>query len=234
MTLDWRTRWTDFIRIRSSELAAAIFIRQHVLRWPPLTSTRDRGNNGQSIAAASRRESEKRLGTGDGRSTGDVKARATSRGAADSDKCWNCQVSVRANGRPTGRQTMLHLPGSRRRASGHATNVRRPHDRMDEFYYYSDGSSTVRSRKQWYGIRAVGRPKTDGDSLVRSENTAGGNRPSIEPSHGRFVACHNINFHIKPEKGVDLHEGLAFFLHLGVKIWGSTYMCSRFVRDYIR
>ena len=56
-------------------------------------------------------------------------ARASGRGAADSDKRCNCQASVQADGRPTGRQTMLHLPGSRRRASGQATNVRQPHGR---------------------------------------------------------------------------------------------------------
>ena len=102
-----------------------------------------------------------------------------------------------------------------------ATNVRRPRDRTDEFYHYSDGSPTVRSVKQWDGNRAVGRPKTDGGSLVRSENIAGGNGSSIELSHGRFVACHEINFHIKTWiKVIDFYEGLAFFLQFGVKIWG--------------
>ena len=50
----------------------------------------------------------------------------------------------------------------------------------------------VRSVKQLDSNQAVGRPKTDGGSLVRSKNTAGGNGPSIELSHGRFVACHKI------------------------------------------
>ena len=67
----------------------------------------------------------------------------------------------------------------------------------------------------------VERPKTDGSSLVRSENTAGGNGPSIEPSHGRFVAFHKINFHIKPEKGGRLKRGTCIFLQFGVKIWGG-------------
>ena len=48
----------------------------------------------------------------------------------------------------------------------------------------------------------------------------GGNGPSIELSHRRFVACHKINFHIKPEKGgVDLYAGLEFCLDFEVKIW---------------
>ena len=151
MTLGWRTRWADFIWIRSSELAAAIFIRQRVLRWLPLTSTRDRGNNGQSIAAASRRKCEKRPGTLE-RAMGDQRemrtARATGRGAADSEKRCNCQASISTDGRPMGRQTSLHLPGSGRRASGQATNVWRPHGWTDEFYHYSDGSTMVRSVKQ--------------------------------------------------------------------------------------
>ena len=63
------------------------------------------------------------------------------------------------------------------------TNVRRSRGRTDEFYNYSDCSPTVRSVNQSDGNRAV-----DG-SLVRSENTAGGNVPSIELSHGRFIAC---------------------------------------------
>ena len=67
---------------------------------------------------------------------------------ADSDKRCNCQASVRADGRPMGRQTTLHLPGSRRQASGQATNMRRPHGQTDELYHYSDGSPTVRSVKQ--------------------------------------------------------------------------------------
>ena len=58
----------------SSELVAAIFIRQHVLRWPLLTLTPDRENSEQSIAAASRRESEKRPGTGGRRETQTARA----------------------------------------------------------------------------------------------------------------------------------------------------------------
>ena len=114
----------SFIQIWTSELAVAIFIRQHVLTSPPLTLTRDRGNNGQSIAAASRWESEKRPGTGeqavDGRHG--KRGRPTER-VADGDKRCNCQTSVRVDGRPTGRQTMLHMPGSRRRASGQAARL---------------------------------------------------------------------------------------------------------------
>ena len=49
----------------------------------------------------------------------------------------------------------------------------------------------------------------------------GGNKPSIEPSHGRFIACHKINFHIKPEKrGSTYTRVLHLFLQFGVKIWG--------------
>ena len=63
-------------------------------------------------------------------------AQVTGGGAVDSDMRCNCQkVSIRADGWLTERQTMLHLPGSRRLASGQATNVRRPHGRTDEFYH---------------------------------------------------------------------------------------------------
>ena len=65
--------------------------------------------------------------------------------------------------------------------------------------------------------------ETDGGSLVRSENsTAGRNGPLIELSHGRFIACHKINFHIKPEKrgGSTYSRVLHFFF--GVNIWGLT------------
>ena len=41
-------------------------------------------------------------------------------GAADGVKRCNCHLSVRVDGRLMERQTMLHLPGSRRRASGQA------------------------------------------------------------------------------------------------------------------
>ena len=68
-----------------------------MLRWPPLTSMRDRGNNGQSIATASRQESEKRPGTGEWATGGRWEmqtAQATSRGAADSDKCCNDEIQT--------------------------------------------------------------------------------------------------------------------------------------------
>ena len=87
----------------------------------PLTSTRDRGNNRQSIAAASQRKSEKRPGTGERIVDGRRGQRGRpAEGAADGDKRCNCQASIRMDGRPTGRQTTLHMPGSRRRASGQA------------------------------------------------------------------------------------------------------------------
>ena len=73
---------------------------------------------------------------------------ATGEGAVDGDKCCNCQASVRAAGRSMVRQTTLHLPGSRRWASGQGTNMGRPHGRMDEFYHYSVGTPTVRLVKQ--------------------------------------------------------------------------------------
>ena len=229
MIFGWRNRWADFIQIRSSKLAAAIFIRKHVLIWPSLTLT------------ASRQESEKRPCTGERAVDGRRRQRGRpAKGAADGDKRCNCQASVRVDGRLTAKQTTLHMPGSRRWASGQAarwvaTNVRRPCGRTDEFYHYSDGSPMVRSVKQWDSNRAVWRPKTDDSSLVRSGNTAGRNGPSIKLSHGRFVAYHKINFHIKPEKrGFDLYESLAFFVQFGVKIWGSTKRCSWLVRDYIR
>ena len=74
------------------------------LTWPPLMSTQDHGNNRQSIAAASRRESEKRPGTGeravDGRRGQHGRP---AEGAADGNKRCNCQASVRVYGRPTGK-----------------------------------------------------------------------------------------------------------------------------------
>ena len=97
------------------------FIRQHVLRLPPLMLTRDRWNNGQSIAAASRWESEKRPDTGerpvDGRRG---QSGRPAEGAVDGDKRCNCQASIWVDGRSTGRNTTLHMPDSRRRASGQA------------------------------------------------------------------------------------------------------------------
>ena len=111
-------------------------------------------------------------------------------GAADGDKCFNCQASVGVDRWPTGRQTTLHMPGSRRRASGQAAALGGDKRAMTA---WSDGrvlslfrrQSRERSIKQWDSNRAVGWPKSDGGSLVRSENTTGANRPSIELSHGR-------------------------------------------------
>ena len=145
VTLGWRTRWADFIWIRSSELEAAIFIRQHVLRWLLLTSTWDHGNNEQSIAAASRRESEKRSSTVDGRHG---QRGRPAEGAADCYKRCNCQASVRADGRPTGRQTTLHLPGSRRRASGQAAALR--------------GDKRVTTARSDERVLSLFRPQSDG------------------------------------------------------------------------
>ena len=65
----------------------------------------------------------------------------------------------------------------------------------------------------------------------------GGNGPSIEVelSHGRFVACHKINFHIKHEKReLTYTRVLHFFFNLGRKLGGSTDTCRRLVREYIR
>ena len=108
------------IQIRSSELAAAIVMRQYVLTWPPLTSTQDHGNNGQSIAAASRQKSEKRPGTGKRAVDGRRGQRGRpAEGAVDGDNRCNCQASISVDGWPTESQTTLYIPG-RRRASGHA------------------------------------------------------------------------------------------------------------------
>ena len=175
MTLGWRTRWADFIRIRSSQLAAAIFIRQHVLSWPPLTSTRDRGNNGQSIAAVSRRESEKRPGTGrmgDGRSTEDADSTGDRRRGGGRRQMLQLPGELTGGWTANGEAYNAASAGGRRGAIGQATNLWRPHERTDEFYHYSDSSPMVWSVKQWDGNRAVGRPNTDGGSLVRSKNTA--------------------------------------------------------------
>ena len=234
MTLGWRSQWTDFIRIWFSELAAATFIRQHVLRWSPLTSTRDCGNNGQSIAAASRRESEKLPGIGE---------RAIDGGDADSagdwQEAWRTATSVatarRAYGQTDGRRGICQVVGDGqvvRRPRWVATNVWRLRDRTDEFYHYSDGSPTMRSIKQWDGNRAVGRPKTDGGSLVKSEDTTGGNEQSIELSHGRFVACHKTNFHIKPEKGGRLIRGSCIFSIWGENLGVDLYVQSTCTRLY--
>ena len=52
----------------------------------------------------------------------------------------------------------------------------------------------------------------------------GGNGPSIEQSHRRFLHATKINFHIKPEKnGVDSYEGLTFFLQLGENLGVDLY-----------
>ena len=92
------------------QTAASIFIRQRVLRWPPLTSTRDRGNNGQSIASASCRVCEKRPDTLE-RAMGDRREMRT----------------ARATGREGGGQRQaLKLPGEHidgRAADGEADNA---------------------------------------------------------------------------------------------------------------
>ena len=47
------------------------------------------------------------------------------------------------------------------------------------------------------------------------------NRPSIELSHGRFVTCHKINFHIKPEKrGSTYTRVLHFLFSVGENLGG--------------
>ena len=231
MTFGWRTRWADFIRIWSSELAAAIFTRKHMLRWSPLTSTRDR---------VSRRESEKRPGTGEWATGGRQKtrtARATGGGRATSAATAR-RAYRQTDGQRGGRQRCIcQVVGDEqvvRQPRWVPTNVRRSRGQTDEFYHYSEDSSAVWSVKQWNSNRAVGWLKTDDSSRIRSENTAGGNGPSIELSHGRLVACHKINFHIKPEKGGRFIQGSCIFLQFGLEIWGSTYMCSRLVRNYIR
>ena len=68
-----------------------------------------------------------------------------------------------------------------------ATNVRRPCGRTDEFYHYADGSPTVRSVRRG-GKQAVGWPKTDSSSLVRSENYCGQKR-TIDWTDSRTLRC---------------------------------------------
>ena len=132
-----------------AKLAAAIFIRQHVLRWPPLTLTRDRGNNGQSTAAASRGESEKRPHTGGRREM--QTARATGGGGGGRRQALQLP-GEQTDGRQGGRQPCIcQVVGDRqviRRPRWMATNVRRPCGRTDEFFNYSGGSRTLWLVKQ--------------------------------------------------------------------------------------
>ena len=168
--------------------AAAIFIWQQVPRWPPLMTTRDRGNNGQSIAAVSRWESEKRPGTGE-RATGSRRntrtAQATGGGGGGRRQALQLpdERTGRTNGRREGRQCCIcQIVGDgqavRRPRWVVTYKVRRLHGWTDELYHLFR-RPTVRSVKQWDGNRAVWWQKTDDGSLVRSENTEGGNRKSI-------------------------------------------------------
>ena len=127
-----------------------------------------------------------------GRSTGDADS------AGDRLRGWrtatNAATARRAYGWTDGQREGIQCCICQ--VVGDGQVVRRPRwvrqtcGQTDEFYHYSDGSPMIWSVNQWDSNRVVGRPKTDGGSLVRSENTAGGNGPSIELYHGRFVACH--------------------------------------------
>ena len=179
-----------------------IFIRQHVLRWPPLMSTREQRTIDSSCISAGIWEATWYWQTGD--RPGDVESAGDRRRTAISTA-----TARRAYGRTDGRQWGRQCCICQVVGDGQVVRRQTCDDRtvgcMDEFYHYSDGSPTVRSVKQWDGNRAVGWSKTDSGSLVRSENTVGGNGPPIEPSHGHFVACQKINFHTNLKKGVDLY-----------------------------
>ena len=79
----------------------------------------------------------------------------------------------------------------------------------------------------------AGRPKTDGASLVRSENTASRNGPSTELSHGRFVACHKSNFHIKPEERRSTYTRVLHFSLVCGENLGVDLSMQSIVREYI-